>query len=162
VQSPPNSFGHDGLMCRVPAEFVTHSQGVSGIGVACGSSDAGFKMLGRTWGGCIFACWARKIWRVTCKSAKLLSRRRIRASPSEMGVVSESMGFGWYQSGGKFAGGPKSHRRLEAISKKLRPLTSWPGDLTTFSPPKGEYSSVRATLRSGPEGLILARENQSY
>jgi hypothetical protein len=94
-------------MCWVPAEFVTHSQGVSGIGVVRGSSDTGFEMLGRTWGGCIFACWARKIWRVTCKSAKLLSRCRIRASASEMGVVVESIGFGWYRSGGKFAGGSK-------------------------------------------------------
>jgi hypothetical protein len=36
--------------------------------------------------------------------------------------------------------------RLEVIWKKLCLLTSWPGYLTTFSPPKGEYSSVRATL----------------
>jgi hypothetical protein len=78
-----------------------------------------------------------------------------------MGVVSESMGFGWYGSGGKFAGGLQLCRKARSyLEKKLRLLTSWPGYLTTFSPPKGEYSSVRATLQSGPEGPILARENQ--
>jgi hypothetical protein len=66
------------------------------MGVVRESSDAGFEILGRMLGACIFACWVRKSWRVTCKSAKLLSSRRILASPSEIGVVSESMGFGWY------------------------------------------------------------------
>jgi hypothetical protein len=40
-------------------------------------------------------------------------------------------------------------------------LICWLGYLGTFSPPKGENSSVRATLQSESKGLILARENQS-
>jgi hypothetical protein len=105
VQSPPNSFGHDGLTCHVSPVVGIRSRGVLGIGVARGSLDTGFEMLGSTWGVCMFAWWVRKSWRVTCKSAKLLSSHRIRASASEMGEVSGSMGFGWYGSGGKFAGG---------------------------------------------------------
>jgi hypothetical protein len=53
-----------------------------------------------------------------CKSAKLLFRHRIWASASEMGVVVESIGFGWYRSGGKFAGGPKSCSKARSYLKK--------------------------------------------
>jgi hypothetical protein len=133
-------------MCHVSAVLKTCSRRVSGMGVARGSSDAGLEMLGRTLMGCMFACWARKSWRVMFKSAKLLSRHRSLASSSEMGEVSEAMVYGWYGSGGKFAGGPKSDRKVRSYPEKLRLLTSWPGYLTTFSPPRREYSSVRATL----------------
>jgi hypothetical protein len=142
-------------MCHVSAMFDTHSRGVLGLGVAHGSSDAGFEMLGRTLMGGMFACWVRKSWSVMFKSAKLLSRCHSWASSSEMGEVSEAMVYGWYGSGGKFAGGPKSHRKVRSYLKKLRLLTSWPGYLTTFSPPRREYSSVRATLQSKPEARYL-------
>jgi hypothetical protein len=99
-------------MCCVSAMFDTHLRRVSWMGVARGSLDAGFETLGRTLTGGMFACWVRKSWSVMFKSAKLLSRRCSLASSLEMGEVSEAMVYGWYGSGGKFAGGPKSHRKV--------------------------------------------------
>jgi hypothetical protein len=88
-------------------------------------------------------------------SAKLLSRHRIWASASEIGESSVAMGLGGMGAEGSEQGVPKPHRKARSYLKKLRLLTSWPGYLTTFSPPKGEYSSVRATLQSEQKAQYL-------
>jgi hypothetical protein len=74
----------------------------------------------------------------------------------EMGEVSVAMGsrvvWEWREV---CRGFHSCIERLEVISKKPFLLTSWPGYFTTFSPPTGEYSSVRAILRSKPEAWYL-------
>jgi hypothetical protein len=86
--------------------------------VACGSSEAGFETLGRTWGVCIFTCWARKGWRVTFNSVKLLSRHRIQASASEMGESSVAMGLGGMEAERSSHGVPKLCRKARSYLKK--------------------------------------------
>jgi hypothetical protein len=57
--------------------------------------------------------------------------------------------------GGKFVGGPKVVRKVRRFFERLHMLTGWPGYLTIFSPPKREYSSVRAILQSELEAQYL-------
>jgi hypothetical protein len=94
-------------------------------------------------------------------SAKLLSNFCIQASAS--GMIGESVSMGYDRTGGwrEVRRGSQSRKRGSKIFRKAL-CAHWLAWVPYYlQSTKREYSSVRATLRSGPEGPILARENQS-